>query len=126
MLATIITPNQEFEGIVQPELGLARGSVFTNLYMPYKYNSKNVLMGNCDRQKLLAMIDIYSFLINDLTLYMDTHPNCNKYVQSLNSAKSELQKLTRYYEANFGVLSISAIGTAKTHLNGPWPWEDRF
>lgn len=35
-LATAYIPNQPYEGIVPLELGLKRGSIFTNLYQPYK------------------------------------------------------------------------------------------
>ena len=126
MLATIYVKNQDFEGLVCPEMGLARGSSWTNLYIPYKFQTDTILKGNTGRQNILALIDIYSFLVTDLTLYLDTHPNCGKTIESLNKAKIELCKLVNYYQENFGILTIDGIGDSRTHLTGPWPWEDRF
>ncbi len=126
MLKELRIESQDFEGIVEPSLGLARGSVFTNLYIPYKFDPKMILTGKNDRQKLLAAIDVYGFLINDLTLFLDTHPTCPKVINSLNIAKNEYQKLKKYYEANYGILTICDIGKSTTHIEGPWPWEDKF
>ena len=69
---------------------------------------------------------MYAFLINDLTLFLDTHPKCPKVINSLNIAKNEYQKLKKMYESKFGILTICDIGNSQTHLEGPWPWEDRF
>ena len=38
----------------------------------------------------------------------------------------EYQKLKKMYESKFGILTICDIGNSQTHLEGPWPWEDRF
>ena len=37
MLAQINVENQELTTLVPPEVALARGSSFANLYIPYKY-----------------------------------------------------------------------------------------
>lgn len=126
MLNELRIESQDFDGIVEPSLGLARGSVFTNLYIPYKFDPKTILTGKNERQKLLAAISVYGFLINDLIEFLDTHPNCQKVLNALNIAKTEYHKLKRYYEANYQNLTICDLGNSKTHLEGPWPWEDKF
>lgn len=126
MLATIFGGNQEFTGIISPEAGLARGSVFNNLFIPYKYFTNNILKGKNERQNILAMIDIYAFLITDLSEYIDTHPNCEKAKDAINKAKIELDKLKTYYENKFGILATCSKGNSVSYINGPWPWEDLF
>ena len=125
MIAQIKMENQEFAPLVNPELGLARGSVFSNLYIPYKYESTKILKGNNPRQNLLSLIDIYAFMVTDLNLYQDTHPNCEKTKKALMTFKMELNKLKDYYNTNFSPLTIDGI-SEESYCKGPWPWEDRF
>lgn len=124
MLAKIYVPNQEFTSLVSPEESLVRGSSFENLYIPYKYIGKTILKGNTKRQNLLALIDIYSFMIKDLTLFKATHPNCKTIDPILSKAKIELSKLTILYNETYTSLTMDAIG--KNYMEGPWPWEDLF
>ena len=43
MLAQINVNNQELTTLVPPETALARGSSFTNLYIPYKFETNKIL-----------------------------------------------------------------------------------
>ena len=126
MLAQIKIENQELTSLVQPEAALARGSSFTNLYIPYKFETQKILKGKTPRQNMLALIDIYSFIVIDLNLYLDTHPNCLKTKGLLTTFKSELMKIKDYYNTNFTQLTICDISPNGNYIEGPWPWEDRF
>ena len=126
MLAQIKIENQELTQLVQPETALARGSSFTNLYIPYKFETNKILKGTTPRQNLLALINIYSFVITDLNLYQDTHPKCLKTKGLLDTFKSELAKIKDYYTINFTPLTIDAVSPNGNYIEGPWPWEDRF
>ena len=125
MLAQINVNNQELTTLVPPETALARGSSFANLYIPYKFETNKILKGSNPRQNILALIDIYSFLITDLTLFITTHSNNERAKTLLNTFKKELLKLKDYYEVNFGPLTMDSINT-ESFITGPWPWEDRF
>lgn len=125
MLAQINVNNQELTTLVQPEVALARGSSFSNLYIPYKFETNKILKGTSPRQNILALIDIYAFIITDLTLFLDTHPNNEKAKTLVNTFKTELAKLKDYYNINFTPLSMDAISNQE-YIKGPWPWEDRF
>ena len=70
MLAQINVNNQELTTLVPPEAALARGSSFANLYIPYKFETNKILKGSNPRQNILALIDIYAFLITDLTMFI--------------------------------------------------------
>ena len=66
MLAQLYINIQELTTLVPPETSLARGSSFANLYIPYKFETNKILKGSTPRQNLLALIDIYSFIVHDL------------------------------------------------------------
>ena len=125
MLAQINVNNQELTTLVSPETALARGSSFSNLYIPYKFETNKILKGSTPRQNILALIDIYSFLITDLNLFLTTHSNNDRAKALLNTFKTELIKLKDYYNVNFSPLTMDSIG-ADQYMTGPWPWEDRF
>ena len=125
MLGNIYVIEQKFTSTNPLEESLAKGSSFENLYIPYKYETKTILKGNNTRQNLLAMIDMYSFFILDLTLFQITHNDNQEVNKLLKVAKLELKKLKEYYDANFSPLSIDCISDVKITV-GPWPWEDRF
>ena len=125
MLAQINMNNQELTTLVAPEAALARGSSFANLYIPYKFETTKILKGTNPRQNVLALIDIYSFIITDLNLFLDTHPNNERAKTLILTFKTELEKLKDYYNVNFTPLTINCISN-ESYITGPWPWEDRF
>ena len=125
ILATIYIPNQEYTNLVPLDEALARGSSFENLFIPYKFIAAGSPKGKNPRQNLLALINMYGFLITDLTLYKITHPNCTKTNETLKTAKMELEKLTKLYNENFSPLNCHSEGKEPFH-KGPWPWEDLF
>ena len=125
MLAQIYINNQELTTLVQPETALARGSSFANLYIPYKYETTKILKGTNPRQNILALIDIYSFMVTDLRLFLDTHPNNERAKMLTNTFITELNKLKDYYNTNFTPLTMDCLSN-ESYIIGPWPWEDRF
>ncbi|MBQ8766612.1 MAG: spore coat protein CotJB [Clostridia bacterium] len=125
MLAQININNQELTTLVPPETALARGSSFANLYIPYKYEATKILKGSNPRQNILALIDIYTFLIVDLNMFLNTHPNNERAKALITTFKTELNKLKDYYNTNFSPLTMDAVSN-ESYITGPWPWEDRF
>ena len=125
MLAQLYINIQELTTLVPPEAALARGSSFANLYIPYKFETNKILKGSTPRQNILALIDIYSFLVTDLNLFLDTHPNNERAKILIHTFKTELVKLKDYYNVNFSPITIDSISN-ESYITGPWPWEDRF
>lgn len=125
MLAQINMENQELTTLVAPEMALARGSSFANLYIPYKFETNKILKGVTPRQNMLALIDIYAFIVTDLNLFIATHPQNEKAKALINTFKIELDKLKDYYNTNFAALTCDAV-SSESYIKGPWPWEDRF
>ena len=125
MLAQINMNNQELTTLVAPEAALARGSSFVNLFIPYKFETNKILKGTNPRQNIIALIDIYAFVVTDLQLFIDTHPNNERAKTLILTFKTELNKLKEYYNTNFTPLTMDSISN-ESYITGPWPWEDRF
>ena len=69
------------------------------------------------RQDMLKNIMCYKFAVNDLALYLDTHPNDQKeYCKSL-------KELTDKYQKIYGPLTIEFPCNKWRWLEEPWPWE---
>ena len=55
-------------------------------------NNCNCNCNSCQRKKLLCEIRSLSFAINDLALYLDTHPCCQKALMLHNEYAMKLEK----------------------------------
>lgn len=73
---------------------------------------------------LLEQIRALMFSVNDLALYLDTHP-CD--MRALNAHKQyseKLKELMKIYQAQYGSLSIyNPTNNWEEWVNSPWPWE---
>ena len=68
---------------------------------------------NCpSREKLLQMLNEYSFAISDILLYLDTHPNCEKGMEFYRTNIKKRKELLVLYAKNYGPLTIDKIGRA--------------
>ena len=100
---------------------LAAGTLFPGLNLPFfkavksRMNTDNTPLG-----ELMAL----GCAINELGLYLDTHPDDSealtlytRYVQLFQEGRSR-------YESMYGPLQQTAVTEAGyTWLNDPWPWE---
>lgn len=113
---------------------LANGTIFPCLNMEL-YCAEDIPCPACnqdsqtEQEKLLNQINIVSFAINDLTLYLDTHPKCK---EGLSLFKELLAKrmdfLAEYADKYYPLTQMSMItGTPETQeygwSDGPAPWE---
>ena len=82
-----------------------------------------------DRASLLKEIDEVSFAVNELTLYLDTHPDCRDAITCFNELAPKREQLMKQFAENFEPLTVDCIaksGGLKDHfvwLDGPAPWE---
>lgn len=80
------------------------------------------------REELLARINEVSFAVDDVKLYLDTHPWDDEalvYFQEYSRLRNEALK---QYAENFGPLTIdTAVYSDKEKWNWiqePWPWQE--
>ena len=77
------------------------------------------MLGNAEtpsRSALLHEIDKVSFAVNDLTLYLDTHPDCQEGLARFQKEAARRKELMNQYAKAYGPLTAaaSAIWAAQT------------
>lgn len=78
-----------------------------------------------DKDKLFCTIQMYGFAIDEITLYLDTHPNCrnalNYYHKYNDLRKAAIEEYNRLY----GPLTAKQVKNSEkwTWVKEPWPWE---
>ena len=76
------------------------------------------------KKELLHAIGEVSFVLDDLRLYLDTHPDCCEAMKALNMHRENAMKLKEEYESRFGPLS-NPKGNCQhwEWVDDPWPWD---
>lgn len=91
------------------------------------YNSNcNMCENKSYKDTLLSKIMAINFAINDLTLFLDTHPNNEEALLTHNEYVCQLNELMYEYQENFGPLTINFVDNTWKWDNSPWPWERSF
>ena len=78
------------------------------------------------RENLLRKIMEYKFVINDLTLYLDTHNNDRKALELHNEYVEKLKKVTKEFEEIYGPLTIETVMENWEWAQDLWPWQRGF
>ncbi len=120
-LAKAHVKDQPFDNIFELDKGFMYGTIFPSLYDEYKYKPNMVYKTNDKRKSILYAINCYSFTVNDLVLYLDTHPDNKECLDLLNQVRVELIKLYNYYNENFPALTLFAAKDTYDYINSPWP-----
>ncbi|WP_186577833.1 spore coat protein CotJB [Aquibacillus kalidii] len=71
--------------------------------------------------ELLEEIQAVDFVIVELNLYLDTHPQDYEAIKQYNSYTYESKKLKKHFEKQFGPLMHFGRG----YSNYPWQWDDQ-
>lgn len=82
-------------------------------------------MRNCQADALMKRINEASFAMDDVVLYLDTHPNDRNALNFYHQVKEMRREALKTYESQFGPLTPDAVQstTQWTWLQGRWPWE---
>jgi spore coat protein JB len=78
---------------------------------------------NSSQEAMLTQIRQLRFSINDLTLYLDTHPYDRRALVIHNEYSRELRSLTNSYQRMYGPLDIECPCNQWRWIDEPWPWE---
>ena len=98
--------------ISNPELfdeknGFMYGNMYKNEYVPYKNYRVKKLNALSSKEELILKLYEYDFALNDLSLYLDLHPD-NEYVYNLfKKYTEEAKKYTEAYEELYGPLELT-------------------
>lgn len=86
-----------------------------------------------DRHTLLKEINEVSFAINDVTLYLDTHPTDQNALNYFNEMLQRRKTAMKEYETQFEPLVIDCVNPAENNSSGTetkfpgtmhWTWAD--
>lgn len=78
------------------------------------------------RVQLLQQLQETDFVLVELTLYLDTHPNDLHALEQYNWYAQQRAEIARMYESKYGPLTHfghSFNQYPKGWNEGPWPWE---
>ena len=109
-----------------PKESFLRGNLFNDLYQPYKNYKYTSLKPTNKKEELLYNLLMYKFVLNELDLYLDTHPNNSQVINLYNNYLKEEKQLCKQYESNYGPLTIDSENLDTNYWNwikSPWPWE---
>ncbi|MCM3163785.1 spore coat protein CotJB [Metabacillus litoralis] len=76
--------------------------------------------------KLLEELQAVDFVLVELTLYLDTHPNDMQALQQFNQYAAYSKQLRQTFEAKFGMLTQYGGSFADANWSwgtAPWPWQ---
>lgn len=88
-----------------------------------------MMNNNCSRDEMLTRINEHSFAVNDLHLYLDSHPDDRTALQQMQKHLEIRKELLKEYAKRFGPLTIDttdyADGSSWQWVTQPWPWEPK-
>lgn len=79
------------------------------------------------RQELLNRINESSFAVDDVLLFLDTHPCNQEALQYFEECKHQRMQALREYAEYYGPLAIDTVHTPEDRwswIESPWPWQE--
>lgn len=103
--------------------GFMYGNMFKNEYDPYKNYKVAQLESATEVGKLLLKIYQYDFALNDLSLYLDLHPEDVDTYRVFKKYTEELKEYVDMYEKKYGPMELDNSEYSNYMWDeGPWPF----
>ena len=81
------------------------------------------------RQELLQWINAVSFAVNDVTLFLDTHPDDAEALEYFEEFRTQRTRALQEYSRNYGPLTIDTATATPCERwqwsTQSWPWQER-
>ena len=138
-LAMATVPKQEWCEPYDCEIALTEGTIFPCLNLTfYKAPANQKKLKSCsslsnkderDREEMMTELSAISFMLNDLTLYLDTHPDCPNGTPLFHELLAKRLELLSEFAQRFYPLTHLSMVTGEFDENrygwseGPMPWE---
>lgn len=122
----LAVPYVPFQQEGEPKYGrqeaLAQGTLFPGLNLPFHLAAQ----GRPVPQTPLSELQALNFILVELGLYLDTHPNDQEAFRLFQQYAALYQEGRVRYEEQYGPLrQISAAADDRyTWLDDPWPWNN--
>lgn len=86
-------------------------------------------MENMPECQLMKCINEVSFYVNDLQLYLDTHPGCPEGLRLMDRHLHRRKRLLDVYAKKFGPLTIDSMSPSDEDtwkwMCQPFPWQQK-
>lgn len=108
----------------EPKEGFNKGNMFINEYLPYKNYTPTILMPKNEKERILLNLYEYDFALNDLSLYLDLHPEDNYAYKMFQKYVNNYEIVKKEYESKYGPLVLTCDSSMDYKWNkNPFPWE---
>lgn len=105
------------------ENGFMYGNMFKDEYDSYKNYKVPKLEGVNEKADLLLKIYQYDFALNDLSLYLDLHPDNKEIYNLFKLYTEEEKKYVEIYEKKYGPMELdNSPYNSYMWDEGPWPF----
>lgn len=145
-LAMATVPVQDWNTVYSQEEALLTGTIFPELTMPFYAAQSQSVLGTegrelsvpgkspeqREREALLMQIQQVSFVMDDVRLYLDTHPEDADGLKLLKQVLGARKALLREFAQKFypltpdcmaGIYETDPTATCYCWGKGPMPWE---
>ncbi len=104
--------------------GYLKGNAFKDEYKPYKDYKVMKLNINSEKEEMMINIGEYSFMMHDLNLYLDVHPNDLKALNKFNEYRNKVNELITNYERKYGPMCVKGNidNVIPFAWDNNWPW----
>ena len=78
-----------------------------------------------ERKMMLKKIQAACFALEEIKLFLDTHPNDRAALECYSKYQKIYEMLVKEFEEKYGALKAERVDTTRgwTWVNDPWPWE---
>ncbi len=79
-----------------------------------------------ERNKLLKRLQVCDFVLTEMGLFLDTHPNHRAALEYFNKYLQMKKEVELEYTKNYGPIQFTDNNNADTWnwIENPWPWEN--
>lgn len=110
--------------IYNKDEALVKGNLYKDLYVPYKnYKEEKVKVYNEQDKDMLALQEL-CFVINDLNLYLDLHPEDNNSFKIFKDTVKSYKEKKKEYVKKWGPIDLLDKMDDFEWTLSLFPWED--
>ena len=95
----------------------------TNCQRNNNCDCQNQSQNTLSKDEILHEIMALNFAINDLALYLNTHPQDTNAIKMHCEYSRKQISLTEEYQRLYGPLTINFMSDTWDWIDEPWPWE---
>lgn len=84
-------------------------------------------MNYLTKKELLEQIQQLQFVVIELNLFLDTHPDNTTALRDYNTTVTKLKRVQNLYNRHYGMLTpINISRNGWDWVESPWPWERNY